>query len=222
MALDPALRRPGRLDREIEIGIPSDRARASILRVCLRRYPHDLSDDDVRHVANVAHGYVGADLAALCAEAALITLREHVVSHPPVGTGASAASAGAGGGARAHAGASSGAGAGVGAGSIAGVSAGGTSLDQSAVGVGGGERGAMPSAGRVCVHREHLLQALKSVRPSALREVEVDVPAVRWTDIGGNTEVKNALKEAVEWPLRHPEAFARMGISPPKGVLMYV
>ena len=201
-ALDPALRRPGRLDREIEIGVPSEAGRLQILTVSLRKYPNSVSADELAHVASITHGFVGADIAALCSEAALLALRR-------VARGATLATthaSGPPGGADAVGDASAGAGAGAGA--------------DAGAGAGAGAAGEAASASPR-VEAADLLAALKTVRPSALREVEVDVPNVKWSDIGGNNDVKQALKEAVEWPLKHPEAFTRMGIEPPKGVLMY-
>lgn len=159
--LDIALRRPGRFDREIEIGIPKEADRLDILQKLFARMPHSLADDDLRQVASVTHGYVGADLAALAREAGLLTLTRSE------GQGADA--------------------------------------DQ---------RG-------LRVRPEDVRRALNLVRPSAMREVQVEVPKVRWEDIGGQADVKQKLKEAVEWPLTNPAAFVRMGIEPPKGILLY-
>ncbi|KDO27722.1 hypothetical protein SPRG_07350 [Saprolegnia parasitica CBS 223.65] len=152
-ALDPALRRPGRLDREIEIPIPSAADRLLILRKTLSRMPHTVSDQDLEAIASRAHGYVGADLSALCKEAALLALRR--------------------------------------------------SIDHVTV---------LPS---------DMTAAMTKIRPSALREITLDVPRVLWSEIGGQGNIKQQLKEAVEWPLQHPEAFVRMGIRPPKGILLY-
>ncbi|XP_068701398.1 ATPase family gene 2 protein homolog A-like isoform X1 [Montipora foliosa] len=171
-ALDPALRRPGRLDREIEIGIPNARDREDILRTLLRTVPHGLTTEDFRSFADIAHGYVGADLAAVCKEAGLLSfkrcLRESKVTAPPADV------------------------------------AGQESLKE-----------------RLLVTREDIMAAFTQVRPSAMREVAIDVPKVRWEDIGGNAVIKKKLKQAVEWPLKHPQAFQRLGIRPPKGILMY-
>ncbi|XP_005994768.1 ATPase family gene 2 protein homolog A isoform X2 [Latimeria chalumnae] len=164
-ALDPALRRPGRFDKEIEIGVPNAQERLDILRKLLRRVPHQLSETDLVQLADSAHGYVGADLAAVCKEAGLYALRRALGRH------------------------------------------------------------AIPSdsevAGSVVIVLNDFLQAMNDVRPSAMREVAIDVPKVSWSDIGGMETVKLKLKQAVEWPLKHPESFIRMGIQPPKGVLLY-
>ncbi|RUP51716.1 P-loop containing nucleoside triphosphate hydrolase protein [Jimgerdemannia flammicorona] len=178
-ALDEALRRPGRLDREIEIGIPNSSARYSILATLLRNIPHSLSDDNIKGLAAISHGYVGADLAAVCREAGLKTIKR-------------------------------------------------------CVSVGG----AMVEADQMRVSTEDMRNAMAAVRPSAMREVSetgcnvpccalfskkiiLDVPKVYWTDVGGQQVIKQKLKESVEWPLQHPESFARLGIRPPKGILLY-
>ncbi|XP_040527628.1 ATPase family protein 2 homolog isoform X6 [Gallus gallus] len=164
-ALDAALRRPGRFDKEIEIGIPNAQDRLDILQKLLKKVPHSLTAAEMMQLADSAHGYVGADLAALCKEAGLYALRRAL-------------------GKRAH-----------------------------------------PSdtevAGSVMIAFNDFLQGMKDVRPSAMREVAVDVPKVSWSDIGGLEDVKLKLKQAVEWPLKHPDSFIRMGIQPPKGVLLY-
>jgi len=165
-ALDPAVRRPGRLDREIEIGVPSEEGRKDILRVLLSQLPHCLPDSAVASVARNAHGFVGADLAMVCKEAALRALTRHSSQRN-----------------QAH------------------------------------EKGS--TEGQPCIKEEDLLEAFTQVRPSQLREVAVEVPKVKWEDVGGMDDVKQILKEVVEWPLNFPEAFQRMGISPPKGVLLY-
>ncbi|OQR94990.1 ATPase AFG2 protein [Achlya hypogyna] len=152
-ALDPALRRPGRLDREIEIPIPSAADRLRILQKTLRPMPHAVGDTELEAIAGQAHGYVGADLSALCKEAALLALRR--------------------------------------------------------------------SLAHVQVTAGDLRVAMSKIRPSALREITLDVPRVLWSEIGGQGGIKQQLKEAVEWPLTHPEAFVRMGIRPPKGILLY-
>ncbi|KAM4807714.1 ATPase family gene 2 protein homolog A [Rhinophrynus dorsalis] len=164
-SLDPALRRPGRFDKEIEIGVPNAQERLDILQKILRKAPHRLMEGEVAQLADSAHGYVGADLSALCKEAGLNALRRKLgeLSSP----------------------------------------------SDSEV------------AGSVVITLNDFLQAMNDVRPSAMREVAIDVPNVSWSDIGGMENVKLKLKQAVEWPLMHPDAFIRMGIQPPKGVLLY-
>ncbi|KAM5306676.1 ATPase family gene 2 protein homolog A [Glossophaga mutica] len=164
-ALDAALRRPGRFDKEIEIGVPNAQDRLDILRKLLRKVPHALTDAELLQMANSAHGYVGADLKALCNESGLCALRRVLKKQP--------------------------------------------NLPDSKV------------AGLVRITLNDFLQAMNEVRPSAMREVAVDVPNVSWSDIGGLETVKLKLKQAVEWPLKHPESFTRMGVQPPKGVLLY-
>ncbi|NXH54064.1 SPAT5 protein, partial [Rhabdornis inornatus] len=164
-ALDAALRRPGRFDKEIEIGIPNAQDRLDILQKLLKKVPHSLTAEQLAHLADSAHGYVGADLAALCKEAGLYALRRVLGKRPD--------------------------------------------LRDTAV------------AGSVMIAFNDFLQGMKDVRPSAMREVAIDVPKVSWSDIGGLEDVKLKLKQAVEWPLKHPESFIRMGIQPPKGVLLY-
>ncbi|XP_061643708.1 ATPase family gene 2 protein homolog A isoform X1 [Phyllopteryx taeniolatus] len=164
-ALDPALRRPGRFDKELEVGVPSPAERADILHKHLSSVPCCATAQEVTRLADAAHGYVGADLAAVCREAGLNALRRA-------------------------------------------ISATSSTSDQELM-------------GQVTVTLSDLQWALSVVKPSAMREVAIDVPKVRWADVGGMEDVKLKLKQAVEWPLRHPEAFTRMGIQPPKGVLLY-
>ncbi|KAM7141014.1 ATPase family gene 2 protein homolog A isoform 2-T2 [Molossus nigricans] len=164
-ALDAALRRPGRFDKEIEIGVPNAQDRLDILRKLLRRVPHVLTEAELLQLANSAHGYVGADLKALCNESGLYALRRVLKKQPD--------------------------------------------LPDSKV------------AALVKITLNDFLQGMNDVRPSAMREVAVDVPSVSWSDIGGLENIKLKLKQAVEWPLKHPESFTRMGVQPPKGVLLY-
>ncbi|WFD19692.1 AAA+-type ATPase [Malassezia caprae] len=170
-ALDPALRRPGRLDREIEVGVPDAAARHSILEVLLRRVPHALSPEDLRALAARTHGYVGADLAALVREAGLTTITR-----------------------------------GLGASLDEGLAA--LSLDAAPAPVTAADFGAAQAV----------------VRPSAMREVFVETPKVTWADIAGDDaldSVQRQIRECVEGPLRHAEAFARLGIDAPRGALLY-
>ncbi|XP_019747757.1 spermatogenesis-associated protein 5 isoform X2 [Hippocampus comes] len=164
-ALDPALRRPGRFDKELEVGVPGPAERADILHKQLSSVPCGATPQEVTQLADAAHGYVGADLAAVCKEAALNALRRA-------------------------------------------IGAADEPSDQQLM-------------GKVTVTLSDLQWAMSVVKPSAMREVAIDVPKVRWADVGGMEDVKLKLKQAVEWPLRHPEAFTRMGIQPPKGVLLY-
>ncbi|MEM1654766.1 MAG: CDC48 family AAA ATPase [Nitrososphaerota archaeon] len=166
-AVDPALRRPGRFDREIRIGVPDRNGRKEILQIHTRRMP--LADDvDLDELANITHGFTGADLAALCREAAMNALRRFL---PKIDL----------------------------------------------------EKETIPAEvlEELRVTREDFMNALKIVQPSALREVILEIPNVRWEDIGDLEQVKQELREAVEWPLKYPDLFKRLGIKPPKGILLY-
>uniref|UniRef100_UPI00358EF08A ATPase family gene 2 protein homolog A isoform X2 n=1 Tax=Myxine glutinosa TaxID=7769 RepID=UPI00358EF08A len=159
-AVDSALRRPGRFDREIEVGVPGPTGRMDILQRLLRRVSTSLGECDLQHIASCTHGYVGADLSALCREAGLNALRQKLNS----------------------------------------------SKEQK---------------DDIIITMEDFKQALKVVRPSAMREVALDIPPVAWSDVGGQEEVKLKLQQTVQWPRCYPEAFKRMGIRPPRGVLLY-
>uniref|UniRef100_G3W267 AFG2 AAA ATPase homolog A n=1 Tax=Sarcophilus harrisii TaxID=9305 RepID=G3W267_SARHA len=163
--LDSALRRPGRFDKEIEIGVPNAQDRLDILQKLLRGVPHGLQEAELVQLANSAHGYVGADLKALCNEAGLHAWRRVQKQLPDLPNGEVGES--------------------------------------------------------VKVTLGDFLQAMNEVQPSAMREVAIDVPNVSLSDIGGLEDIKLKLKQAVEWPLKYPEAFARMGIQPPTGILLY-
>ncbi|MGC8547571.1 MAG: CDC48 family AAA ATPase [Candidatus Micrarchaeia archaeon] len=164
-AIDPALRRPGRFDREIEIGVPDRNARKEILLIHTRNMPlaKDVSIDEL---ADLTHGYTGADLQALVKEAALSALRD--VWPKIVGK----------------------------------------------------QRIPEEILMNLSVNRANFMDAMKSIRPSALREVFVERPNVHWNDIGDLETVKTEIKEAVELPLKNPEAFDKIGIRPIKGVLL--
>jgi transitional endoplasmic reticulum ATPase len=165
-ALDPALRRPGRFDREIAIPIPDRHGRLDILEIHSRGMPL-AQDVALEHLAEITHGFVGADLEALCREAAMICLRRLM---PDIDYGLAA-----------------------------------VPYEQLA---------------QLEVHRDDFLAALREVEPSAIREVFVEVPDVRWQDVGGLAAVKDRLREAVEWPLKYAHIFKRAGIKPPKGILL--
>jgi len=164
-AIDPALRRPGRFDREIEIGVPDRNARKEILQIHTRNMPL-AKDVDLDELANITHGYTGADLSALVREAAMATLRSIL---PKI-------------------------------------------IDKQHI--------PAEILNELQVTKEHFMEALRNVQPSALREVFVERPNVHWSDIGGLDKVKEELKEAVELPLKKPEMFEKMGIRPVKGVLL--
>ncbi|RLE71548.1 MAG: AAA family ATPase [Thermoprotei archaeon] len=166
-AIDPALRRPGRFDREIAIPVPDKRARKEIFHVHTRNMP--LAEDvDLDELAELTHGFTGADIAAVCREAAMHALRRFLPK-----------------------------------------------IDLES------ERIPAEVLNELKVTKRDFLEALKDVQPSALREVYVEIPEVKWSDIGGLETVKQELREAVEWPIKNPEYFREMGIDPPKGVLLY-
>ncbi|MCD6589605.1 CDC48 family AAA ATPase, partial [Candidatus Woesearchaeota archaeon] len=167
-AIDPALRRPGRFDRELEIGMPNRKARLEILQIHTRGMPL-AKDVDLEKIADLTHGFTGADLAALCKEAAMKALRRVLPEIEKI------------------------------------------------------EEGKIPSEilSKLEVTNTDFMEALREITPSALREVIIEIPRVKWDDIGGLEKAKQELREAVEWPLRYPEDFKAMGIKPPKGVLLY-
>jgi len=165
-AIDPALRRGGRFDREIEIGVPNRGGRKEILQIHTRNMPLE-EDVDLDEIAEKTHGYVGADLEALCKEAAMSVLREVI---PEI------------------------------------------DMDEE-----------IPSEvlEQLVVGRAAMIDGMRNVEPSQMREVMVEVPEVSWEDIGGLNDTKDRLKEMVEWPQKYPDRFEKMGIEVPKGILMY-
>jgi len=165
-AIDPALRRPGRFDREIEIGVPTVAARQEIMQIHTRGMPLE-ENVQLEHIAKITHGFVGADLASLAREAAMKCLRRYL---PEIDLGKP-----------------------------------------------------IPAEilERMKVTAQDFADALKEIEPSAMREVLVEVPLVTWADVGGLEEIKKELYEAVELPLEDPQSFARMGIRPPKGLLLF-
>ena len=166
-ALDPALRRPGRFDREIEIGVPDKQGRHEIIQIHTRGMP--LAEDvDLKKLAEMTHGYTGADVSALCRETAMKALRRYL---PQI------------------------------------------NLEE--------ERIPPSVLEKMEVKMEDFMNAYKEVTPTAMREVYIEVPTIHWDDIGGLEEVKQGLKEAVEWPIKSPEIFKRLGINPPKGILLF-
>lgn len=156
-SIDEALRRPGRFDKEIEVSVPSDTSRREILKLlCEDMKKVNISEEEMDWLVGYTHGFVGADLTALCREAAISAINRY-----------------------------------------------------------------RASGGEMSIIIEDFKHALLGVSPSALRDVVVEVPKVYWNDIGGYDDVKQSIRQAVEWPLKHPEAFKRLGISPPKGILLY-
>ena len=166
-SIDPALRRPGRFDREIEIGIPDKEGRNEILSIHTRGMPID-EKVDLDQISKTTHGFVGADLEVLSKEAAMRSLRRIL---PEI------------------------------------------DLDEDKI--------SAEILQKIQITNEDFRDALKEVRPSALREVQVQVPNVTWDDVGGLDELKEELREAIEWPIKHKEAFDYVDVTSPKGVLLY-
>ena len=166
-AVDPALRRPGRFDREIEIHVPDRDSREEILLIHTRGMPLT-QDVDLKALANVTHGYVGADLQALTRESAMKTLRRVLPS---------------------------------------------VNLDEESI--------PADILDQLEVTHEDFVQALKEITPTAVREVFIESPNVPWSDVGGLKPVVTEIREAIEWPLTQPEVFKRVGIKPPRGILLY-
>ncbi|MFH1652631.1 MAG: CDC48 family AAA ATPase [Pseudomonadota bacterium] len=164
--LDPALRRPGRFDREIRIGIPDRSGRGQILNIHTRGMP--LAEDvDLERLADITHGFVGADLEALARESAMSCLRQIFVGSD-------------------------------------------MSLDEIP----------LSTLLDLQVTMDHFMDALKEVEPSAIREVFVEIPNVKWEDVGGLDNIKERLKESVQWPLQHAKLFEHVHVAPPKGILL--
>jgi transitional endoplasmic reticulum ATPase len=166
-SIDPALRRPGRLDREIEIGIPDAEGRFDILSIHTRGMPID-DTVDLKQISKTTHGFVGADLEVLSKEAAMRSLRRIL---PEI------------------------------------------DLDEDKI--------STEILQKIKITGEDFLDALKEVRPSALREVQVQIPNVSWDDVGGLAELKEELKEAIEWPIKYKEAFDYVDVATPKGILLH-
>ncbi len=166
-ALDPALRRPGRFDREIEIGVPDREGRSEIMDVHTRQMP--ISDDfELEWVLDNTYGFVGADLAALARESAMKALRRYLPE---------------------------------------------MDLEEDTI---------PPEVlEKMEVRMEDFRHAIKDIEPSALREIYVEIPKVTWEEVGGLQEVKDRLKESVEWPLTKPELFEHFGIKPPRGIVLF-
>ncbi|BDC36258.1 MAG: AAA family ATPase [Candidatus Methanoliparum thermophilum] len=166
-AIDPALRRPGRFDREIEIGVPDKNGRKEILKIHTRKMPL-AKDINLDSIADQMYGFVGADIQAVVKEAAMITLRRYLPQ---------------------------------------------MNLDEKEI----------PSEilDNIEITADDIKEALKEVEPSALREIIIEIPNIRWSDIGGLDIAKMEIKEAVELPLNNPEVFEHMGIKPIKNIFLY-
>jgi len=166
-SIDPALRRPGRFDREIEIGIPDDEGRFDILSIHTRGMPVN-EKVDLKQISKTTHGFVGADLEVLSKEAAMRSLRRIL---PEI------------------------------------------DLDE--------EKISPEFLQKIQITSDDFREALKEVRPSALREVQVQIPDVSWDDVGGLDELKEELKEAVEWPIKYKDAYDYVNVESPKGILLH-
>lgn len=148
--LNPSVRRSGRLDYEIEIPVPNPKGREEILKKLFKKTVNNLNESEIKEVATVTHGFVGADLASLVTKATIHSLKSDTI-----------------------------------------------------------------------VKIADINYALTQIKPSAMREVLIESPNILWTDIGGQHDLKLKLKQAIEWPITHPETFERLGIRPPRGVLMF-
>ena len=166
-SLDPALRRPGRFDREIEIKVPNEKGRREIFQIHTRNMPLD-KKISIKEFSQITHGFVGADISAVSREAAMSALRRYL---PQIDLESEI-------------------------------------IDPELL-------------EQIEVTKEDFEEALKEVLPSAIREVFVEVPNVPWEQVGGLDELKQKLIESVEWPISNPTIFNRMGITPPKGILLY-
>ena len=166
-SIDPALRRPGRFDREIEIGIPDAEGRFDILSIHTRGMPID-EKVDLKQISKTTHGFVGADLEVLAKEAAMRSLRKIL---PEI------------------------------------------DLDEDKI--------SSEILQKIKISSDDFKDALKEVKPSALREVQVQTPNVTWDDVGGLDSLKEELREAIEWPIKHKEAFDYVDVETPKGILLH-
>ncbi len=167
-SLDPALRRPGRFDRELVINVPQTDGRLNILKIHTRNMP--LSGNvSLQKLAEVTHGFVGADLASLAREAAMNVLRKLLPS---------------------------------------------LNLKED-------QKISEDTLNKIKITMDDFKEALKTVRPSSLREVLFETPKTTWEQVGGLEDVKQELIESVDWPLKHKDEFQKLGVKPPKGVLLY-
>ncbi|HZE77142.1 MAG TPA: CDC48 family AAA ATPase [Nitrososphaeraceae archaeon] len=166
-AIDPALRRPGRFDREIEIAVPDRVGRLEILQIHTRGMPL-AKDVNLEKLADISHGFVGADLQALSKEAAMRALRKIL---PEVDLSSESIPA--------------------------------------------------ETLRKIIVTMQDFMDVIKEMEPSAMREIFVEVPDVKWEDIGGLSSIKQELQEAVEWPLKYQNVFTYADATPPKGILLY-
>ncbi len=168
-SIDHALRRPGRFDREIEIGIPDDEGRFDSLSIYTRGMPID-DKVDLKQISKITHGFVGADLEVLAKEAAMRSLRRILADEE-------------------------------------------IDLDEDKI--------SSEILQKIRITSEDFRDALKEVSPSALREVQVQIPDVSWDDVGGLDALKEELREAIEWPIKHKESFDYFDVQSPKGILLH-
>ena len=166
-AIDPALRRPGRFDREIEIGVPNRDGRLEVLQIHTRGMPME-KDVNLEKLADISHGFVGADLQSLAKEAAMRALRRVL---PEI------------------------------------------NLSSESI--------PLDTLRKIVVRMQDFMDVIKEMEPSAMREVFVEVPDIKWEDIGGLSSIKQELQEAVEWPLKYNQIFTYSDATPPKGILLY-
>jgi transitional endoplasmic reticulum ATPase len=166
-AIDPALRRPGRFDREIEIKVPDKHSRLEVLQVHTRNMPLS-TDVDQGRIAAITHGFVGADLEYLCKEAAMKCIRRLLPE---------------------------------------------LKLDE--------EKVSSKTLEKLVINMDDFGNAIKEITPSAMREVYLEPPNVKWDEIGGLELVKRELQEAVEWPIRFPQIYKKLGHTAPKGILLH-
>ena len=174
-AIDSALRRPGRFDKEIEIPVPNADERFEILKIHLKNIPHSFSEDELKVLASGTHGYVGADLAALVREAGMLAIKRWQHHSDTLET----------------------------------------QVEKLSLVDGNSDKSALQ------IHFNDLIDAKAIVGPSAMREITLQIPTTHWSDIGGMDEQKQCLQESIIFPLKYPGTFKRMGIQPPKGVLLY-
>ncbi|HEX7257172.1 MAG TPA: CDC48 family AAA ATPase, partial [Nitrososphaeraceae archaeon] len=166
-AIDPALRRPGRFDREIEIGVPNRDGRLEVLQIHTRGMPME-KDVNLEKLADISHGFVGADLQSLAKESAIRALRRVL---PEI------------------------------------------NLSSESI--------PLETLKKIVVRMQDFMDVIKEMEPSAMREVFVEVPDIKWEDIGGLSSIKQELQEAVEWPLKYNQIFTYSDATPPKGILLY-
>ena len=166
-SIDQALRRPGRFDRELEIGVPDKSGRLQVLKIHSRGMPLN-KDVNLEKIASLTHGFVGADIESLTKEAAMNVLRKNLSK---------------------------------------------IKLDEEEI--------SKEILEKLIIKHEDFTDALRIVRPSAMREVLVETPTVGWNEVGGLDKIKDELQEAVEWPLKYADSFKRLGIRPSKGILLY-